>query len=799
MKKDKPIPDLPPSEVPIELNPPDLRQPPKSAGGVSAITSTLRHTLHEMKTGDVIRSLLKVNKPDGFDCPGCAWPDPDDRRSMVEFCENGAKAIAEEATRTRLELGYFKQNSISAISKLSDFELGHLGRLTHPMIKRQGSDHYESVSWQSAFDFIAQELNSLASPNEATFYTSGRTSNEAAFLYQLFVRMYGTNNLPDCSNMCHESSGTALNEVIGIGKGTVTLEDFNYADLILVAGQNPGTNHPRMMSALQAAVRRGCKIVSINPLKEVGLLAFKNPQEIQGIIGRGTPLASIFLQVRINGDAALFLGIAKALIDLEESDPGTVLDQEFIKQKTSGFNTYIDHVKSISWELITNECGIHLDQIRAVAKLIGNSKRMITCWAMGLTQHENAVATIKELVNVMLLGGHIGRKGAGVCPVRGHSNVQGDRTMGIYEKMPEWFLSRLSNEFSFQAPRADGLDTVDSIKAMHAGRVKVFIGLGGNFLSATPDTFYTAEALKKCRLTVQISTKLNRSHLITGSQAIILPCLGRSEIDLQNSGPQFVSCENSMGVVQASQGHLKPASDHLKSEVSIVVGLAQATLPRKDVNQIDKQNTAHEVGQRKSQMDWLAFESNYNLIRDRIAKVIPGFENYNSDILKPYGFYLPNGARTQDFNTPSQKAVFTNSNIKSTQLAAGRYLLMTIRSHDQFNTTIYGLNDRYRGIENGRRVVFMNSEDMLDAGLNKGAQVDVISHYLPNNLPHDLSHLEEETRTAFKFTVVPYDIPRKCLAAYFPETNVLVPIHRVADKSNTPAYKSIEVSIRVST
>lgn len=756
-------------ETPIELNPPKIAEPPKSAGGMSAIVSAMKHSLKEMSPFDAASSLLKVNQVGGFDCPGCAWPDPDDRRSMVEFCENGAKAIAEEATRKRLEPAYFSQHSISEISRLSDFEIGHLGRITHPMFKPHGASHYQTISWEEAFAFIAKELNALESPHQATFYTSGRTSNEAAFLYQLFVRMYGTNNLPDCSNMCHESSGTALNEVIGVGKGTVTLEDFDHADLILIIGQNPGTNHPRMLTTLQKAVRNGCKVVSINPLNEVGITAFKHPQEVHRLLGSGTPLASLFVQVRINGDVALLQGVAKELLAAEDENPGTVLNHEFIRHKTSGFTAYVDHLRTVSWEQITEQSGIDREKIYELASLVMKSKRMIICWAMGLTQHKNAVSNIQEIVNLLLLGGHIGRPGAGACPVRGHSNVQGDRTMGIFERMPEWFLNSLGREFSFQAPRAHGLDTVQSLKAMHDEQVKVFIGMGGNFLSATPDTGYTAKALSKCRLTVQISTKLNRSHLVTGEMALILPCLGRTEIDMQSTGPQIVSCENSMGVVQVSKGHLRPCSEHLKSEVAIVAGIALATF----------QNQPDVLAKAK----WRDLANDYSLIRQHISRVIPGFENYNSDLLKAEGFYLPNGARKQEFATSTTKAQFTVHQITNRRLANGHFLLMTIRSHDQFNTTIYGLNDRYRGITNGRRVILMNPDDIQEAGFHAGSAVDIVSHF------------GQSQRRATHFIIVPYDIPRRCTATYFPEANVLVPIESVADRSNTPTYKSIEVTL----
>ncbi|HKR02650.1 MAG TPA: FdhF/YdeP family oxidoreductase, partial [Pyrinomonadaceae bacterium] len=715
-----------------------------------------------------LKTLLAVNQKDGFDCPGCAWPEPDGERSHAEFCENGAKAVAEEATLARVTPEFFREWSVSELSRQSDFWLGKQGRLTHPMLLRAGGTHYEPISWDEAFQLIASELNALASPDEAIFYTSGRTSNEAAFLYQLFVRQFGTNNLPDCSNMCHESSGSALTETIGIGKGTVTLEDFNLADAVFVIGQNPGTNHPRMLTALQKAKRRGCRIVHINPLPETGTTRFKHPQEIFKMLGHGTELADLFLQVRINGDVALLKGIMKELLEEEERRPGTILDQEFIKEQTDGFDNFARAIREVKWEELIEQSGVERALMRQAAEIMMRSERTICCWAMGLTQHRNAVANIQEIVNLLLLRGQIGKPGAGVCPVRGHSNVQGDRTMGIWERPTKTFLASLAKEFNFEPPREHGYDTVESIKAMHAGRGKVFFALGGNFLSATPDTEYTARALTRCRLTVHVSTKLNRAHLITGEQALILPCLGRTEVDVQASGPQFVSCENSMGVVQASRGSLEPASHHLLSETAIVARLAHATL-----------------GERTS-VNWLALAGDYDLIRAAIERVIPGFDDYNARVRRPGGFYLPNLARERSFKTATGRAQFTVHELPRHDLGPGQFLMMTMRSHDQFNTTIYGLDDRYRGIYNGRRVVFLNPQDVTEAGLGEGQLVDLISHF------------EGEERVAQRFVVVPYSIPRRCAATYFPEANVLVPIGSVAEKSNTPASKSVVISLRPS-
>jgi molybdopterin-dependent oxidoreductase alpha subunit len=756
------------AQTPVEIDGLEIKRASRAAGGIPAILQTARHAWREMGTRRSLKTLLAVNQKDGFDCPGCAWPEPDGERSHAEFCENGAKAVAEEATLKRIGPEFFREWSVAELAEKSDYWLGQRGRLTQPMLLRRDATHYEAVGWDEAFAIIAGELNALAKPDEAIFYTSGRTSNEAAFLYQLFVRQFGTNNLPDCSNMCHESSGSALTETIGVGKGTVTLEDFNLAEAIFIIGQNPGTNHPRMLTALQKAKRNGCKIVHINPLPEVGATRFKHPQEIFHLLGKGTELADLFLQLRINGDVPLLKGIMKEMLEEELRRPGEVFDREFINAQTDGFESFLQALKEVSWEEIIEQSGIGREQMREAARIMIASERTIICWAMGLTQHRNAVANIQEIVNLLLLRGQIGKPGAGACPVRGHSNVQGDRTMGIWERPTESFLDSLSKEFEFEPPRSVGYDTVEAIKAMHAGAGKLFFALGGNFLSATPDTAYTAEALTRCRLTVQVSTKLNRAHLVTGEQALILPCLGRTEADAQATGPQFVSSENSMGVVQSSRGSLEPASPALLSETMIVARLAAATLGG------------------RSKLDWLKMAGDYDLIRSSIERVIPGFEDYNRRVREPGGFYLPNGARERRFKTATGKARFTVHPLPRHDLMPGQFLMMTMRSHDQFNTTIYGLDDRYRGIFNGRRVVFLNPQDIAEAGLHEGQLVDLTSHY------------EDEERTAPSFVVVPYSIPRRCAATYFPEANVLVPIGSVAEKSNTPASKSVRISLRPS-
>ena len=731
----------------------------------SALTAA-RFALSEMGVVRGARTLLQVNQPDGIDCPGCAWPEPDSGRSHFEFCEEGAKHVADEATTKRVTPEFFAKWSVKELADHSDLWLNQQGRLTHPMILRQGSEHYEPIDWTDAFALIASELNALASPDEAIFYTSGRTSNEAAFLYQLFVRQFGTNNLPDCSNMCHESSGTGMKEALGFGKGTVTLEDFTLCDSIFVIGQNPGTNHPRMLSTLLAAKRRGCKIVHINPLPEAGLTRFKHPQEVWNWLGSGTKLADLFLQVRINGDVALLKGIMKEVIAAEERQAGQVLDQDFINQYTTGFEEFKAALRQVHVGDILEQSGLTKTKIEDAARIFLESERVIFCWAMGLTQHKNAVGNIQEIVNLMMLRGQMGKPGAGLCPVRGHSNVQGDRTMGIWEQPNEEFLDKLGAEFNFQPPRRHGLDTVHAIQAMHDTSAKVFFALGGNFLSATPDTEFTAEALRRCRLTAHVSTKLNRAHLITGQKALILPCLGRTEIDQQATGPQFVTTENSMAVVEEWRGRLEPASRHLLSEPAIVAGLAKATLGS------------------RSTVDWDALIGNYDRIREHIEHVIPDFDDYNARVRQPGGFYLPNPIRDRKFVTPDGKAHFTVHPLPEINLRPGQFLMMTMRSHDQFNTTIYGLDDRYRGIHNGRRVVFLNPEDIRSSKLKDGQLVDLVSHF------------DGEERIARQFTVVPYSIPRRCAATYFPEANVLVPLRHFADKSHTPASKSVVISLR---
>ena len=753
------------AHTPLEEKSPNISSASKKAGGSTAVFSSFKHILNETGLIKGTKTLLKMNQKDGFDCPGCAWPDPDEERSAFEFCENGAKAVAEEITNQKADPAFFKKHSISQLSEFTDYELGKSGRITHPMVLKPGSDHYEKISWSNAFDLIANQLSTLNSPDEAMFYTSGRTSNEAAFLYQLFVRMFGTNNLPDCSNMCHESSGTALTETIGIGKGTVTLEDFNHADSIFVIGQNPGTNHPRMLTALQKASRKGCQIVTINPLLEAGNISFQNPQELSGWVTKGTRLSSNFLQVKIAGDVALLKGMLKHMLLFPEK-----LDSAFIDSKTSGFEELKKDIEQTSWEEVLEGCGLNKETVVNAAEIALNSKNMIWCWAMGMTQHRDSVGAIQMVVNILLLGGHFGRKGAGACPVRGHSNVQGDRTMGIWEKPSQQLLDSIEKTFGFTPPLEHGVDVVGAISHMYESKGKILFCLGGNFLSATPDTNKTAEALSKLKLSVQVSTKLNRSHLITGDQALILPCLGRTELDMTGGQRQIVTVENSMGVVHSSRGSLKPASKNLLSEIEIVCELAAAYFSR--------------VPKLAGIVDWPKLKTDYNLIRDLIEKTIPGFEDYNQRISRPGGFYLPNDVRDKcEFKTSDKKAHFTVYPIPKWDLKKDQFILMTIRTHDQFNTTIYGLDDRYRGIKKGRRVLLMNKEDMYKEELYQNDLVDITGHF------------EGKKRIAEKFFVTEYDIPKGCLATYFPEANILIPLESTALKSNTPTSKSVIVSL----
>jgi molybdopterin-dependent oxidoreductase alpha subunit len=757
----------------------DVSEPPRAAGGFGALWATARHLRRDSGLVRGTRALLAMNQPDGFDCPGCAWPEPTAKeRSTFEFCENGAKALAEEQTTARATPEKLGQATVDELRQLSDFELGQLGRITHPLVL-DGGRTYRAISWDDALALLASELRA-AGPERSVFYTSGRTSNEAAFLYQLVGRMFGTNNFPDCSNMCHDSSGVALSEVVGANKGTVSLSDFDHADLIFCVGQNPGTNHPRMLTTLREAAKRGATIVAINPLREVGLTRFSHPQKPLDVFG-GVALAKHFVQIPIGGDHALFLAMGKAVLERDiaagearaaaEDKPtvpakpvGAIVDLMFIAGHTDGFAAWREHALATPWPLLVERSGVAEETIRKLADLYIDAKAVIACWAMGLTQHKHAVVTIQEIVNLMLLRGNVGRRGAGLCPVRGHSNVQGDRTMGIYHLPRPAFLDALGETFGFSPPRTPGLDTVDTVSALERGDVDAFCALGGNFLSAVPDTHRCARGLARARFTASVSTKINRTHLYPGARALILPCLGRSERDEQASGPQFVTVEDSMSMVHRSQGVLPPLSPELRSEPWIVAMLGKALL-----------------GDRAP---WDALAGDYDRIRDAIERVVPGFEQFNERVRTPDGFQLPNVGRDRTFATIGGRAKFIVATPPDLSLPPGRLRMMTIRSHDQYNTTIYGLDDRYRGLRNERRVVFLHADDIAELGLVERQVVDLVSEW------HD------GERVAEAFIVVPYDLPRRCAATYFPEANALVPLDSVADRSRTPTSKSVIIRVR---
>ena len=744
----------------------------KVAAGVTAVMKSMQFSWSEGGVGRGTKALLGLNQKNGFDCSSCAWPDPDEHRSVAEFCENGAKATASDADDKAAGPEFFAKHSLAELSRLTDRDQNNAGRLTHPMVKRPGDNHYSPIAWPDAFDLIARELNACETPDEAIFYTSGKIPNEPAFLFQLFVREFGTNNLPDCSNMCHESSGSALSPTLGLGKGSVTLNDIHEAEVILIIGQNPGTNHPRMLSALQIAKRNGAKIISVNPLIEAGLNHFKNPQDFMNplralgaLLGDGTQITDVFLQVRVDGDMALLRGIMKHLFEAEDANPGQVVDRAFVAEFTEGFDSFEQNIRNTSWAEIEEISGISRAQLLEAANLLARKQKIITCWAMGVTQQRQGVQTIQEIVNLHLMKGAIGKPGAGTCPVRGHSNVQGDRTMGIWERMHAPFLDALEKEFKFTAPRKDGFDVVESLKAMHAGKTRVYFSLGGNLLAAGPDTEFIAEAMRQQKLTVFVGTKLNRGHLVTGETSLLLPTFAHVDIDMQKAGHQMTSCENSMGVVSQNKGILVPLDGDQLSEVAIISGMAIATLGD------------------KTQTDWVAMTENYDVIRDHIARVIPGFENFNQKLREPGGFYLPNGPRERKFTTKDGKAHFSTTTLEKYEVAPDQLIMMTVRSHDQFNTTIYEYNDRYRGIHNERRVLFMNPADMAARSIKAKDLIDITSHF------------QGEERTVEKFVAVPYDIPKGNVSAYFPEANPLVPITSVAKVSNTPTSKYVVVTV----
>jgi len=768
-KIEKEIGREPNAENPFTLLDLKLTHVESKAAGVPAVLAAFSDLFEEKTPVRGMRALFNMNQMGGFDCPSCAWPDPDDERSALgEYCENGAKALAEEATTKTVTPEFFKQNSLHDLARLDDYQIGKMGRLTDPMYLPKGGTHYEPISWDNAFKKIAEHLNALESPDEAAFYTSGRTSNEASFVYQLFAKEFGTNNMPDCSNMCHETSGSALRPTIGIGKGTVTLEDFHDSEVIIIIGQNPGTNAPRMMSALAKAKKNGAKIIAVNPLPEAGLMGFINPQSVKEIITGGVQLADLYLPVKINGDMALLKAIELLLIEFEKNNPGKVFDNQFIEDKTAGYEEFLKQFNHYKLEELAELSGVSTEALRQAAEIIAFKKRIIISWGMGLTQQPNGVDMLREILNIILLKGSIGIQGGGLCPVRGHSNVQGNRTMMIDEKPTDEQLDRLENFFGFKVPRKHGYDVVRAIKAIHEEKVKVMFCMGGNFLSATPDTTYTANALRKLNLLVCVSTKLNRGHLVHGKEAIILPTYGRSDKDIVNGEIQIVSTENSMGVVQDSKGMLDAVSDNLVNETQIVCRMAMATLGNRAV------------------VNWQRYHDSYDAVRDDIEQCIPGFEDYNIRVRQKGGFYLPNAARDEQYFSKELggRAPFTLTEIPDNTLASDEYMMATTRTHDQFNTTIYGLDDRYRGIKNERRVIFMNQKDIDKAGFKAGDRVDLYNYD------------DGIERVAPLFIIVSYKIPEKNTVTYFPETNVLVSVNNVVKESNMPASKYVKIKIK---
>jgi len=757
---------------------PSVKRYQQAAGGWGAVTSTAKHLLKSENAARNIRTLLKTNQHSGFDCPGCAWGDQQEP-GMIRFCENGAKAVNWEATSRRVTAEFMSSHTVSWLEQQSDYFLEYQGRLAEPMRYDSQTDCYQPISWEQAFALIARHLKALDSPDQAEFYTSGRASNEAAFLYQLMVRAYGTNNFPDCSNMCHEASGVALGQSIGVGKGTVTLDDFQLADAIFVFGQNPGTNHPRMLDALRDAAKRGCEIVGFNPLKERGLERFTHPQDPVEMITQGeTKISSRYFCPKLGGDMAALRGIAKALLMMERNAQAAgeqpVFDHLFLQQHTQGLEEWLEKVDQASWPSLEEQSGLTRVEMEQAALVYVQADKVIFTWAMGITQHLHSVSTIRELVNVLLLRGNIGKPGAGACPVRGHSNVQGDRTVGINEKPAEAFLDSLESVFNFEVPRENGHNTVAAIQAMLSGKSRVFIALGGNFVAAAPDTEQTRKALKNCDLTVQISTKLNRSHLATGKDALILPCLGRTEIDRQQAGEQMVTVEDSMSMVHSSAGVLEPATDQLRSESAIVAGIANTLLGNYPVN-------------------WLELVEDYGRIRELIAATIPAFKDFNQRLAAPGGFYLGNSARDRQWQSMNGKAQFSNRDLPESlyRLPKGHpadqpvLVLQTLRSHDQYNTTVYDLNDRYRGVKGMRKVLFIHPDDIQQWGFANGDRVDLVS------LAED-----GKERMVSGFQLVAYDTPPGNVAAYYPETNPLIALENVGEQSFTPASKSVPVLLR---
>jgi len=756
-----PVSDV--TDADIEVGPPR-----EWAAGVPGVLHSMDPAIKQLGLARTVKLMTSLNQKDGFDCMSCAWPDPNHRK-VAEFCENGAKAVTWEANPVLVPDTFWAEHSVTDLLDKTEYWLGMQGRLTKPVHKPVGSDHYREVSWDEAFRIVGDKLRSLDSPDEASFYTSGRTSNEAAFAYQLFVRAFGTNNLPDCSNMCHESTSLAMAEVVGIGKSTIAYDDFEQADLIVILGQNPGTNHPRMLTALEDAKLKGAKIVAVNPLPEAGLRRYKNPQLPRGVAGRGTEIADQFLQIRLGGDMALLQAVAKRVLEAEDAAPGTVLDHEFLAEHTVGLEAFREHIAQVDDDEVLLATGLDRAEIDELADRYLASDRVIITWAMGITQHRKAVDTIKEIINLLLLRGNIGKPGAGASPIRGHSNVQGDRTMGIWEQVSDEFLDALQKEFRFDPPREHGVDALKGIKAMQEGRIKFWMGMGGNLVAAISDTQLAEAAMRGTDMTVQVSTKLNRSHAVVGAEALILPTLGRTEIDVQEAGPQFVSVEDTVCSVHGSHGQVPPVAPDLLSEVAIVSRLARATLgDRADL-----------------EIDWKGFEDDYDTLRDHISRVVPGFERYSERVRSRDGFVLPNGPRdSRTFATKVGKAMITVNDLEHVERPEGTLLLQTLRSHDQYNTTIYSLNDRYRGIKKGRHVVFVNPLDLDDLGLTDGQKVDVSTVWT-----------DDVERVLRDYRIVAYPTARGCAAAYFPEANVLVPLDSASIGSNTPVSKAVLVRV----
>jgi molybdopterin-dependent oxidoreductase alpha subunit len=732
----------------------------KAAGGPGAIWTGFKHA-SRAGLSKTLSALLRVNQKNGFDCPGCAWPERP-KRALIECCENGVKAIAHELGGPLLSREFFSHQSIPLLLKQSGQWLEKQGRIAEPMVLRPGAIRFEPIPWNAAFHRIGEILRLVESPREVVFYCSGRTSNEAAFLYQLLARQFGTNNLPSSSQLCDESGRAGLSSVIGSGKGTVCLDDFEQADLILVLGQNPGTTHPRMLGALAKAVKRGCRVVSINPLRERGLLRWSSPGNP---FARAVALAERFVRVRIGGDIALLKGIMKEVLALENLRPGSVLDRDFIDRHCEGFEALRQSLAEWRFEELVDQSGVPRQEMAEIAEIYAASERVIACWATGLCQHRHGAENVQELANLLMLRGNLGRPGAGLCPLPGHSNAEGIRSMGITPNPDRAFLQRLDREFEFAAPTEAGYDCIEAIRAMHDGKVRAFIGLGGNFAAAAPDTEFTETALRRCRLTVHVATRLNRSHLITGEEALILPSLCRSERDPQDNGDQFVSVENSMGVVHRSQGRQAPASATLRSEPAIIAAMARATLGD------------------ATRVPWEELIRNYQEIRVRISRVIPGFEQMGERIREPEGFSLPNGPRGREFATPTGRGSFRSVPLPEIERGDGQLLLMTVRSHDQFNTTVYGGDDLHRDIRGGRRVVLLNRADMEELGIAEGQRLDLFSR------------LGGRSRSVSGLAAISHDVPAGCAVSYFPEANPLYPIDHLAPGSRTPAYKLLPIRL----